>query len=201
MQLHLTQMLNTPVRAPQSQAATKQAHPSWTADLQAYLASRPASDAASAAKRSSLLKALQADSCSAEAWWAFLQHEEELCPAAASPPKALCALFGWATRMVPRQGKASSEAYQLLWIGLARQQWCVSLPQPACRGKDTSQQERACRACSPEEARATFKLVKGLHIADHCAHLYAEWARLEAAAGKLDAHSRPPGVLRACLLI
>ena len=113
------------MQTPQSQASTKQAPPSWASDLQAYLASTPALDAASAARRSSLLKTLQADSCSAEAWWAFLQHEEGLAAAAASPPKGLGALFGWATRTVPRQGKASSEAYQLLWIGLARQQWWV----------------------------------------------------------------------------
>ena len=40
-----------------------------------------------------------------------------------------------------------------------------------------------CRACDPEEARATFKMLKSSHIADALAHLYVEWARLESAAG------------------
>ena len=40
-----------------------------------------------------------------------------------------------------------------------------------------------CRACDPEEARATFKMLKSSHIADASAHLFVEWARLESAAG------------------
>ena len=41
------------------------------------------------------------------------------------------------------------------------------------------------RACNAEEARATFKMLKSSHIADGSAHLYVEWAKLEAAAGEL----------------
>lgn len=41
-----------------------------------------------------------------------------------------------------------------------------------------------CRTCDPEEARATFKMLKSSHIADGSAHLYAEWAKLETAAGE-----------------
>lgn len=37
----------------------------------------------------------------------------------------LCQLFAWATRVVPRQPQGQVEAYQLLWIGLARHQWYV----------------------------------------------------------------------------
>ena len=73
---------------------------------------------------------MQAQPDCPQAWLSFLQHEESLAPPGRSPAagsgmSGLCQLFAWATRVVPRQPHASPQAYQLLWIGLARHQWFV----------------------------------------------------------------------------
>ena len=71
---------------------------------------------------------MQAQPDCPQAWLSFLQHEESLAPPGRSPAagsgmSGLCQLFAWATRVVPRQPHGPSQAYQLLWIGLARHQW------------------------------------------------------------------------------
>ena len=68
---------------------------------------------------------LQASPACPKAWLSFLQLEESLPGSSASGQgmSGLCHLYAWATKMVLRQPHGSSEAYQLLWIGLARQQW------------------------------------------------------------------------------
>ena len=127
---HSTSLTPVFVQQTPQVSARQQGPPSWATDLQVYLASRPAPDAAAHAQRGSLLRALQTSPESAEAWWALLQHEQGIAARVAGKgASSLATLFGWATRIVPRQGKACSEAYQQLWIGLACQQWCV-LTQP-----------------------------------------------------------------------
>ena len=76
--------------------------------------------------------AVQAQPGCPQAWLRFLQHEESLAPPGRSPAagsgmSGLCQLFAWATRVVPRQPHGASQAYQLLWIGLARHQWCARM--------------------------------------------------------------------------
>lgn len=74
-------------------------------------------------------------SASPEAWWALLQQEEAALAAAGSGTAtlggaarggvALFDLYQWATKLVPRQANCSNEAYLKIWLGYARQQWCV----------------------------------------------------------------------------
>ncbi|KAK9804601.1 hypothetical protein WJX73_006405 [Symbiochloris irregularis] len=76
----------------------------------------------------------------------------------------LRSLFGWSTRLVPRQGNGQSKAFLHLWLGFARHQW-----------------QR-----NPDDARETLKSLKYQHIADNHAQLYCQWARLEASAGNRE---------------
>ena len=88
-------------------------------------------------QRGSLFAALKARPESAEAWWAFLSHEESILAAHSDKNTGtltsalrtgrhsvtLFDLFTLATRTIPRQGNYDNKAYQHIWLGYARQQW------------------------------------------------------------------------------
>jgi hypothetical protein len=118
--------------------------PSWMTDLDAYLASSacPFPDPAAAA-RAALVAAVKAAPSSPEPWNALLSSEEAagaggltgaltggLGPlsgagAAGGAVITLYHLYFWATQLVPRARHQAKEEYVTLWMGYARQQWCV----------------------------------------------------------------------------
>ena len=147
--------------------------PAWTADLDALLAA-PGRPPPRAARAASLAAAVRAAHASADAWWAFLAHEEAgALDAGASPlpppdppggpvaAAALLRLYEAAARAAAPRGGSGSSSYVRLWLGLARRTW-------GRRGAD--------------EGRDVFKTVRASTRGGACAHVWSEWAGLEAAA-------------------
>ena len=165
--------LQTPASARYAKATTSAAA-GWPDDLEALLAA-PGRGAAAATRAAALAAALRASPTSADAWWAFLAHEEKVAldaapdaPSVPPPPPpggrpaeaSLLRLYEAATRAVPRG--AGGPAYVRLWLGLARRAW-------ARRGAD--------------DGRDVFKALRSQARAGACAYVAAEWAALEASAG------------------
>lgn len=106
----------------------------WLADLDAYLAAP--GHASGDPQRDQLVAAVQADPVSPEAWLAFLSAEDAAAGNMTAPLPAgadggsggsgvsLYHLYFWATQLVPRSKNQSKEAYIMLWLGYAKQQWC-----------------------------------------------------------------------------
>jgi hypothetical protein len=151
-----TKMAATPASAARGHTATTNITGpcSWTADLDAYAAACAAAASGPAAPPVAVVAAalrtagrlgaaLRSAPTSADAWWAFLAHEEafameaaSLAPAArrmpllgALPPHPagrpaaarLLRLYEAATRAVPRG--SGGAAFARIWLGYARRQW------------------------------------------------------------------------------
>lgn len=103
------------------------------ADLDAYVSSHRGDHEASK-ERNGLVTAVHACPHSAEAWKAMLAYEEahnsnstQQQSLAADPSRvSLYHLYYYATQLVPRNKNQHKEAYLQLWLGFARQQWCVT---------------------------------------------------------------------------
>lgn len=116
---------------------------SWDQALEAYLRPQGSSPPAQRGARARLAEAVQRDSGSPEAWWAFLQAEEAALAGGGAGGGGATAtltqgvaqrggvslfdLYLWATKQIPRQNNYSNEAYLKIWLGYARQQWCVCI--------------------------------------------------------------------------
>jgi hypothetical protein len=102
---------------------------SWLADLNAYVTKHGRVSPEDGDKRQKLLQELQEQPTTANAWLAFLTHEEEIAVStqtghpADSTGVSLYHLFYWATQVVPRAKNQTKEEYVKLWLGYARHQW------------------------------------------------------------------------------
>lgn len=166
LQLPCAATLNCIPQHPSPHTTNTQARPAWDRQLDAYTrggsGGGDATPPAARAARTRLADAVRAAPESPEAWWALLASEE----AAGGGTTAslggrgggrggvtLLDLYSAATQTVPRQPNYANEAYLRLWLGFARQQWCVvgrscragtandTLRQPAC----PAPAEAACR--------------------------------------------------------
>ncbi len=93
--------------------------------MDAYLA-RSSCDDAHCRERDRLAAAVRSKPLSAAAWLHLLEHEEQIGTGQDGADAALYGLFQRATEAVPHSD-AADEAYALLWIGYARQQWCAAM--------------------------------------------------------------------------
>ncbi|KAK9828905.1 hypothetical protein WJX72_002702 [[Myrmecia] bisecta] len=159
----------TPARPPKAAQGS-----TWEADLKLYLEGQGATPPSVRSQRNSLVGALHADLKSPTAWLSFLEHEEAVLSGSTNTLDGafrtnrqgvtLFHLYSWATKVVERHGNYQNIAYLRLWLGFARQQWFKS----------------------EDDARDTFKMLKGQHIGDTFAALYADWATLEHSTGNLS---------------
>lgn len=117
------------------------------------------SPTAQRALRSRLADAVRAAPTAPESWWALLAAEEAtLGGATATLDRAgrggvsLFDLYRGATQAVPRQGNYQNDAFIRIWLGFARQQWCVGV---CCALRE---QDAAAIAgiCCAEGAHAKF---------------------------------------------
>jgi len=88
-------------------------------------------------RRADLVKALKANPQCPEAWWDFLRYEEGVLAQNTGTLQrssrhsiSLFHLFSLATQTIPRRGNYENPAYLHIWLGYARQQWCVH-PSPS----------------------------------------------------------------------
>ncbi len=179
---------------------------SWLADLNAYVAKHGQVSLEDGDRRGKLLQKLQENPTSADAWLAFLAHEEEIAKATQNirvcdnSGVSLYHLFYWATQVVPRAKNQSREEYIKLWLGYARHQWYALFFHCCCLSVSGTKAQQhtlllaaTCRVRSQDDARDTFKTLKSQNIGDTSALLYTEWAALEVAAGHT---SKAVGVLQ-----
>lgn len=82
----------------------------------------------------------------------------------------LRSLYGWSTRLVPRQSNAHGEAFLQLWLGFARHQWC------ACHLKRLSQ---SCTAPDAVALAAVLLMLSFYHISS--AHLLEDSVTISAS--------------------
>ena len=65
-------------------------------------------------------------------WLVRLTLQEGGTSTTTTPPQpgkgavGLVSLYGWATRLTPKNGNSNNDTYIRLWIGYARHQWCES---------------------------------------------------------------------------
>jgi hypothetical protein len=105
---------------------------SWVVQLQLYLrASCQGLPGASAAQRKQLADVVLENPNGAEAWFNFLQYEENLAAQQQLLPSCIVggkrlSLLHWyhkATEFVQRSRGQAAEAYVGIWLGYARHQW------------------------------------------------------------------------------
>ncbi len=144
---------------------------SWDRDLDAYLKAQGGTPSAASKLSTRLADAVRKDCESPEAWWAFLQQEESVQSSSTATLTqsgrggvGLFDLYHWATKLVPRQSNYRNEAYVKIWLGYARQQWCVSGSVPLqgkqCMCRDGAGHARVYMHCGLR-SRSKDKLILG----------------------------------------
>lgn len=109
----------------------------WVADLEAYLAAHCATPPQAGDVRHQLVSSLKSQPTAAEAWHAFLSHEEARHGNITGSHTdhggvSLYHLYFWAVHLVPRSKNQNKDEYIQLWLGYARQQWYVEVCRKSC---------------------------------------------------------------------